>query len=58
MTAKEWFVKFEMWACSCAQLLDGWHADGTAWTEWDESVRKELLELQTSIPERESGEDV
>lgn len=25
-----------------SQLLNGWHADGTAWTEWDESVRREL----------------
>jgi hypothetical protein len=24
---------------SVLQLLDGWHADGTAWTEWDEKVR-------------------
>ena len=27
-----------------AQLLDGWHQDGTAWTPWDESVRKRLTE--------------
>lgn len=26
------------------QLLDGWHAD-TAWTEWDEQVRKRASEL-------------
>jgi hypothetical protein len=25
-----------------SQLLDGWHADGTAWSEWDESVRSEV----------------
>lgn len=25
-----------------AQVFDGWHADGTAWSEWDESVRKRL----------------
>jgi phage-related baseplate assembly protein len=25
-----------------AQIFDGWHADGTAWTEWDESVRKRV----------------
>lgn len=30
----------------CAQLLDGWHADGTTWSEWDESVRKELSDIQ------------
>lgn len=27
-----------------AQLLDGWHADGTAWSEWDESVRRRLAD--------------
>jgi hypothetical protein len=32
-----------------SQLLDGWHADGTAWSTWDESVRKELSELHTRI---------
>jgi thioredoxin-like negative regulator of GroEL len=33
------------WFPDCAQLLDGWHSDGTAWTEWDESVRKRLAAL-------------
>lgn len=28
--------------CDIAQILDGWHADGTAWSEWDESVRRRL----------------
>ena len=28
-----------------SQLLDGWHQDGTAWGEWDESVRRELGEV-------------
>ena len=32
--------------CDVAQLLDGWHADGTAWTEWDESIRIRVTELQ------------
>lgn len=26
-----------------AQLLDGWHTD-VAWTDWDESIRKEVGE--------------
>lgn len=34
------------WYPDCAQLLDGWHAD-TAWTEWDENVRKRLIDLGT-----------
>lgn len=29
-----------------AQVFDGWHNDGTAWTEYDESVRREVRELQ------------
>jgi hypothetical protein len=28
-----------------SQLLDGWHQDGTAWSEWDESVRSKLSEV-------------
>jgi hypothetical protein len=27
---------------NACQVFDGWHQDGTAWSEWDESVRKEL----------------
>lgn len=37
-----------------AQLLDGWHNDGTAWSEWDESVRQrvsvELKVLYDAVP--------
>jgi hypothetical protein len=28
--------------CDVAQILDGWHADGTVWSEWDESVRERV----------------
>ena len=28
--------------CDVAQLLDGWHNDGTVWSEWDESVRQRV----------------
>lgn len=34
-----------------AQVFDGWHNDGTAWTEWDESVRREVAELQVKARE-------
>lgn len=34
-----------VWFPDCAQLLDGWHADGTAWTEWDEQIRTRLADL-------------
>ena len=27
------------------QLLDGWHQDGTVWTEFDEQCRKDAREL-------------
>ena len=32
-----------------AQLLDGWHQDGTAWSEWDESVRRRVMEMMIEI---------
>jgi hypothetical protein len=32
-----------------AQLLDGWHADGTAWSEWDESVRQRVSDLMQRL---------
>lgn len=32
-----------------AQIFDGWHQDGTAWTEHDESVRKRVSEALKSI---------
>jgi hypothetical protein len=32
-----------------SQLLDGWHADGTAWTEWDAGVRSAVSELQRRL---------
>jgi hypothetical protein len=37
--------QFMEWYPRVTQLLDGWHADGTAWSEWDESVRRELIQL-------------
>lgn len=39
---------------SVCQVFDGWHQDGTAWTEWDESVRREVSELLAAAqPEEE-----
>lgn len=35
--------------CCVAQVFDGWHNDGTAWSEWDESVRKRVGELQQKL---------
>lgn len=31
------------------QLLDGWHADGTAWSQWDETVRQRVGALLQRI---------
>jgi len=27
-------------------ILNGWHEDGTAWSEWDESVRNKVNEFR------------
>lgn len=35
--------------CNVAQLLDGWHNDGTTWTEWDESVRQRVSEVMLDV---------
>lgn len=43
--------------CRVAQLLDGWHQDGTAWSEWDESVRKEVSDLLRALSAAERKED-
>jgi hypothetical protein len=32
-----------------AQLLDGWHNDGTAWSEWDEHVRQQVTITQQKL---------
>jgi hypothetical protein len=32
-----------------SQVFDGWHADGTAWSEWDESVRKRVTEYRIKL---------
>ncbi len=48
---RAWFTRFLDFAPRVAQLLDGWHADGTAWSEWDETVRKELSESHAAAQE-------
>lgn len=42
---REFVMRFCDFYPDCAQLLDGWHQDGTAWSEWDESVRQHLTQL-------------
>src|SRR5688572_327429 len=32
--------------CDVSQLLAGWHADGTVWSEWDESVWGRVIAYQ------------
>lgn len=51
--------KFMGFYPNCAQLLDGWHADGTVWSAWDESVRQQLIRLgviaQQALAGKEEG---
>lgn len=35
--------------CDVAAIFDGWHSDGTAWTEWDESVRERVSKCQQQL---------
>jgi hypothetical protein len=35
--------------CRVSQLLHGWHQDGTSWSEWDESVYREVCHWQRHI---------
>lgn len=35
--------------CDVAQILDGWHNDGTVWSQHDESVRKRVSALQSKL---------
>ena len=37
---------------NACQVFDGWHNDGTAWSEWDECVRKELSGCLRDLYER------
>lgn len=49
--AKDLLRDFNSLAPDLAQLLQGWHADGTAWSEWDETVYQRLLALQERTEE-------
>lgn len=33
-------------------ILEGWHQDGTAWTEYDEGVRNKVTEFRTKYTYR------
>jgi hypothetical protein len=35
--------------CDVAQLIDGWKADGTAWTQWDQSIRDRVTALRSRL---------
>jgi hypothetical protein len=43
------FADIESLLCEVSQVFDGWHQDGTAWSEYDESVRKRCAELQGKL---------
>ena len=47
--------------CDLAQLLRGWHADGTTWSQWDQQVFEQMLRIQLRVealrtPSGEKGE--
>jgi hypothetical protein len=52
------FADIESLLCEVAQVFDGWHQDGTAWSEYDESVRKRCAELQAKLPGYSAGSAV
>jgi hypothetical protein len=41
--------EFAALACNLNQLLVGWHADGTAWSEWDQQQLDALISLQIRV---------
>ena len=48
--------KLDNTLCNVAQIFDGWHTD-IAWTEYDESIRKEVSECMSAIAKELGGEN-
>jgi hypothetical protein len=42
---------------NACQVFDGWHNDGTAWSEWDESVRQKLSKCLARLYEVRAAVD-
>ena len=47
--SEELLIELDATLCCVAQLLDGWHNDGTAWSEWDESVRNDVSRVHRKV---------
>lgn len=41
--------EMRQWLCNVSSIFDGWHSDGTAWSEWDETVRAQIASMHVSI---------
>ena len=41
---------------NACQVFDGWHNDGTAWSEWDESVRQDMAKLLAFLSAKRNKE--
>lgn len=39
------------------QIFDGWHSDGTAWSEYDESVRQRIIKFRRRMAFTKSREN-
>lgn len=48
----DFFKEAQITLCAVRQLLSGWHADGTAWSQWDREVEEAVEALQYYIEER------
>jgi hypothetical protein len=48
-TVREGATEQEALLCDVAQIFDGWHSDGTAWSAWDESVRRRVSDALSKL---------
>lgn len=39
------------------KIFDGWHSDGTAWSEYDESVRRRIIDFREKMAFAKSREN-
>ncbi len=40
------YTELDTLLCEVSGIFDGWHSDGTFWTEYDESIRKKIDEFR------------
>lgn len=46
---REKFSLLDTLFCDVSQLLAGWHADGTSWSDWDETVRDSVSRIHNQV---------